>query len=276
MRIDKALVSRGLCPSRTRAQRLLEAGLVLLNGHVCTKPSQTVEDKDQISLHRAIREGHSSLTYVSRAAAKLMGAYEAFATQGLADPSGQLCLDIGASTGGFTQVLLEKGGKKVIALDVGHDQLDPLLAADPRVIPMNGVNFREVKPEDLPFLPSYAVSDVSFISLSFIIPPLAQIARAFLEHSQPGPDKNRQIFTAILLIKPQFEVGKGKLGKGGIVRSDSLRKAAVTKILSSAQDEGFEIRGLAPSPVEGSHGNQEYLMWITVDNMPDNQRKFNT
>lgn len=270
MRCDKALTERGLCRSRTRAQALIEEGRVRVNSELCMKPSFIVSSTDTIEIsplpsvrhHPAFMDGFDYSHYVSRGAAKLLSAYNAFGPEGLERPAGRKCLDIGASTGGFTQVLLDKGAQRVIALDVGHGQLDRRIAEDPRVFEMSGVNFRDTVPQDLPYLPDYAVSDVSFISLAFIIPPLQRIALAALK-------EGARAFTAILLIKPQFEVGRGNLGKGGIVTGSSLSRSAVDKVLGYARRSGFTVRGCVPSDITGLHGNREYLLWITVDNMRD-------
>lgn len=181
------LVASGLVESRAKAQRLIKAGHVRVDGETITKPSFMV------------KAGHSELAvdkgddYVSRGAYKLLGAFETFAGNGLTGPEGLECLDIGASTGGFTDVLLRGGAAKVVALDVGHGQLDPRIANDEHVIEMSGVNIREVEADDLPYRPAMIVSDVSFISLTYVIPVIARIAA-------PGAQ-------IVLLVKPQFEVG---------------------------------------------------------------------
>ncbi|WP_018143020.1 TlyA family RNA methyltransferase [Alloscardovia criceti] len=246
-RLDKELVSRGLAPTRSRAQQLIDSGAVLVNGSPeKAKASLTVSESDEIRVNADIR---SSGQYVSRGAIKLVEALEIFIPHGLPTPEGKNCLDVGASTGGFTQVLLQQGAQKVIALDVGHDQLDPLIEQDLRVIDASGVNIRDVNPADLEFAPDLVVSDVSFISLTYVIPVLAQIM----------PTDSH----AVLLIKPQFEVGRSKLGKGGIVTQDAYRQEAIDKVTQCAQDQGFTIREVTPSAITGTHGNQEYLLWIT-------------
>ena len=191
-RLDLALVDRGLAQTRTKASRLIRSGNVRVNGIIQTKPSLAVTSQDTLEADRGD-------DYVSRGAYKLVGAFDAFADCGLIEPKGMDCLDIGASTGGFTQVLLRRGAAHVIALDVGHGQLDPRIAADPRVIDMSGVNIRDITREDLAYTPFMIVSDVSFISLTYVIPVIARIAA-------PGAH-------IVLLIKPQFEVGRGNLGK---------------------------------------------------------------
>lgn len=241
-RLDVALVNRGLASSRTRARRLIEEGSVSVDGRVVTKASHTLPDGSDLSLH------HDGPTYVSRGAYKLLGAFEAFFPQGLTSPLGLRCLDIGASTGGFTQVLLEHGAFQVIALDVGHGQLDPALSGDPRITELNHTNIRDVTAESLGFRPQFVVSDVSFISLTYVLPIIADIVT-------PGAD-------CILLVKPQFEVGKGNLGKDGVVTDPQLRQEALTKVQNAARAVGMNIMGSTLSPIEGTHGNVEYLLWV--------------
>lgn len=240
-RCDMALVERGLASSRTRAQALIDAGSVLLNGAVVGKPSVKVTAEDDL---RVVNDDG----YVSRGAWKLVGAFDTF---DLPSVDGAPCLDIGASTGGFTQVLLQRGASQVIALDVGHGQLAPRVARDPRVIDMSGTNIRDVTADDLPYIPSWIVSDVSFISLTYVIPVIARILAP-----------SRQSATVILLIKPQFEVGKGNLGKNGIVHDPQLRRKAIDTVCECARQHGFVQRGLVPSPIEGTHGNEEFLLWL--------------
>lgn len=243
-RLDMMLVASGLVESRAKAQRLIKAGHVRVDGATVTKPSFMV------------KAGHSELAvdkgddYVSRGAYKLKGAFEAFADAGLTGPQGLECLDIGASTGGFTDVLLREGAAKVIALDVGHGQLDPRIAGDPRVIEMSGVNIREVEPDDLPFRPRMIVSDVSFISLTYVIPVIARIAA-------PGAD-------VVLLVKPQFEVGREGLGKNGIVEDASLRQRALDDVTDCARRCGLDVVATADSPIAGTHGNVEYLLYARM------------
>lgn len=246
-RLDKEIVARGLAPTRSRAQQLIDSGVVLVNGtSKKVKASMNVSDADVISLADNVR---SSGHYVSRGAIKLVHALELFIPQGLPRPQGMKCLDIGASTGGFTQVLLEEGASQVVALDVGHGQLDTLIATDKRVIEMSGTNIRSVKLEDLPFSPQLTVSDVSFISLTYVIPVISRITLTGAH--------------AVLLIKPQFEVGRAKLGKGAIVTREEYRVQAQDTVISCARENGFIVRGITPSAITGMHGNQEYLLWIT-------------
>ncbi|OZG50072.1 TlyA family RNA methyltransferase [Bombiscardovia coagulans] len=242
-RLDHELVERGLVDSRSRAAALIKQGAVQVNGEVCVKAARSIVATDSLEVDKGE-------DYVSRGAFKLLGAFSAFMPLGLSSPTGKHCLDIGASTGGFTDVLLRKGASEVIALDVGHDQLADRIQLDDRVRELSGVNIRQVQASDLPFLPDYVVSDVSFISLTYVIPVIAQVA-------QPGAD-------CVLLVKPQFEVGKGKLGHGGVVRQAQRRQEALRRVEECAIDNGFMIKGQAPSPITGSHGNEEYLLWLRL------------
>ena len=244
-RLDLLLVAAGLVGSRSKAQRLIKAGKVLVDGQIVTKPSYAVGG---LGLARiSVDKGDD---YVSRGAHKLVGAFERFAAHGLPAPRDMDCLDIGASTGGFCDVLLRRGARRVIALDVGHGQLDPRIAADPRIIEMSGVNIRDVVAEDLPFRPQMVVSDVSFISLTYVIPVIAQIAASGAH--------------VVLLVKPQFEVGRSGLDRHGVVTDPSLRKQALETVKQCAQTNGLTCVATAPSPIEGTHGNTEYLLYSTT------------
>lgn len=248
IRLDVELAARGLAASRTKARRLVEEGRVLVDGRTERRPSAPVSSAASLE----IRDGDD---YVSRGALKLVGAFEAFAPSGLRDPRNLDCLDVGASTGGFTQVLLRRGARRVVALDVGHGQLDPLLARDPRVVDMSGVNVRDLEPGDLPFRPALVVGDVSFISLLHVLP----VVRGVID----------DVGEAVLLIKPQFEVGRGRLGRHGVVRDPRLRRSAVAAVVAAAAEDGFEVVGVAPSPIEGMHGNVEYLLYLRVGRVAD-------
>ncbi|MBS6346208.1 TlyA family RNA methyltransferase [Alloscardovia omnicolens] len=246
-RLDKELVDRALAPTRNRAQQLIASGAVLVNGSADkVKASLSVSANDRIELSDTVR---SSGMYVSRGAIKLVDALDTFIPQGLPAPREKKCLDIGASTGGFTQVLLDKGAQQVIALDVGHGQLDPLIANDNRVIEMSGVNIRDVYLDDLEYSPRFIVSDVSFISLTYVIPVIERIT-----HSGAH---------AVVLVKPQFEVGPHKLGKGGIVTDTQYRQEAIETVQECAVNHHFTVRAITPSTITGTHGNQEYILWIT-------------
>lgn len=244
MRLDSALVQLGLVSSRNKAQRYIEQGLVYVNDTAITKRAYEVDLTDHIEVRS------TGTQYVSRGAYKLIGALDAFTPLGFPDIAGKNCLDIGASTGGFTQVLLERGVKQVIALDVGHDQLDPSLQSDPRVIECSGMNIRTTTREDMPFAAQIVVSDVSFISLTYVIPQLASLVS---EQAH-----------AILLIKPQFEVGRAALDKHGIVTSEQERARAVEQVCACAQNNGWIVEQTTESPITGIHGNTEYLLWLRL------------
>lgn len=243
VRLDIALVERGVTDSRSKAQRLIESGKVRVNGTVASKASLKVTAADTL-------DADLGDDYVSRGAYKLVGAFDMFSQTGLRSAEGLDCLDIGASTGGFCDVLLRNDAAQVIALDVGHGQLDPKIAHDDRIIEMSGVNIRDVYAEDLPYRPEMIVSDVSFISLTYVIPVIARIAAP-----------QAQI---VLLVKPQFEVGKGNLGKNGIVESQELREQALSSVVACAERNGLDVRATTVSPIEGTHGNIEYLLYAVM------------
>ncbi|WEV41397.1 TlyA family RNA methyltransferase [Bifidobacterium sp. ESL0682] len=243
MRLDAYMAAADLAHSRTQAQRLIHSDKVRVDGRLISKTSFNVADGTDVS----VDQGDD---YVSRGAYKLLGAFEQFASDGLPTPKGQYCLDIGASTGGFCDVLLRHGAEQVIALDVGHGQLDSRISSNPRIIEMSGVNIRDVQPEDLPYRPSFIVSDVSFISLTYVIPVVARIA------SKPSD--------IVLLVKPQFEVGKGHLGKNGVVEDSRLRQKALETVCNCAETNGLKVVSTCPSPIQGTHGNEEYLLYATL------------
>lgn len=243
-RLDAALAVRGLARSRTHAAKLIADGLVTVDGHPVVKPSTLVGESQLI-------EVASSDHYVSRAAHKLNAAFDGFDV----DPSGRLALDVGASTGGFTQVLIERGARRVIATDVGHGQLSPSIRADPRVVVVEGSNARYLTPEILAAqsgtdeVPSLVVADLSFISLTTVLPAL--VATVGL-----GAD-------FVVLVKPQFEVGRTGI-REGIVRSAALRDDAVMGVLWAAWDLGLPTAGILSSPIVGNSGNREYLAWLSA------------
>lgn len=239
LRLDVALVERGLARSRTRAADLIASGAVSIDGRPARKASLRVTPDEDLTV--AGDEDH----WVGRAAGKLVGGFAAFDLSA----DGVRCLDIGACTGGFTQVLLERGAAHVIALDVGHDQLAPELAADPRVEDRSGTTIRGLTPEDLGGPVDLAVGDLSFISLRLV---LAEVAGLLTDDGE-----------AVLLVKPQFEVGRGRLGRRGIVTSSDARREALETVLLRAHEVGLSVRGLAPSPVLGGEGNHEYLVHLT-------------
>ncbi|RKR74454.1 TlyA family RNA methyltransferase [Frondihabitans australicus] len=239
-----ALTARGLARSRTHAHRLLAEGLVTVDGRAQLKPSFAVRDSQAIEVAGLDH-------YVSRAAHKLVGALDAFDV----DPAGRGALDVGASTGGFTQVLLERRAAFVIALDVGHAQLAPAIRSDERVVAVEGVNARYLTRQQLSSFDDRAaavdlvVGDVSFISLSLILP-------ALVDSVGPGAD-------FVLLIKPQFEVGRQGV-REGIVRDAGLRADAVNSVLWAAHDLGLGTAGLIESPIVGTAGNREYCVHFSA------------
>lgn len=249
-RVDLALVARGLARSRTQAQALLHDGRVLVDGKVATKASTPVADEQELSIAPATDEAASAWItqgWVGRGAVKLDHALRRWAADGLR-VQGRRCLDVGASTGGFTQVLLDRGALHVVALDVGHGQLDPRLAADPRVTELSGTNVRDATRASIGSPAEVVVSDVSFISLLHVIPVLPRLCSDDAE--------------LVLLVKPQFEVGREGLGAGGVVRSAAARERALAAVTRSAQEHGFAVLGLDRSPVTGESGNVEYLLWL--------------
>ncbi|MFU0573722.1 TlyA family RNA methyltransferase [Gardnerella sp. DNF01192] len=249
-RLDCALVNRGLAESRTTAQRLIRAGVVNVDNRNITKSSFLVNDSHTITIDES-KNTQSCIRYVSRGALKLEGAFEAFSKNGLTTSKSTKALDIGASTGGFCDVLLQRGVNSVIALDVGHGQLHPKIANNSHVIEMSGVNIRDVYEENLPYKPNLIVSDVSFISLTLVIPVISRIAQLHAD--------------IVLLVKPQFEVGKGNLGKGGIVTDETLRIKALETIKSCANQNGLKVISSCESPIEGTHGNTEYLLYARYE-----------
>lgn len=235
-RIDKLLVDRGLAESRTRAQAMVMAGIVLVNEQRVEKPSQQFASDTSIR----IKGGDDPTSrYVGRGGLKLEAALREFQI----DVSGFVCLDVGASTGGFTDCLLQHGAKKVVAIDVGHNQIDWRLRNDPRVEVREGVNARYLQPEDFGETFDLAVMDVSFISATKVLPAIVPLVH--------GP--------IITLIKPQFEVGRGEVGGGGIVRDAGKRARAVEDVNHAARELGLEVKGVIQSPIEGAEGNVEFL-----------------
>jgi 23S rRNA (cytidine1920-2'-O)/16S rRNA (cytidine1409-2'-O)-methyltransferase len=250
-RLDLALVARGLADSRSRARDLVLRGRVTVDGKPAAKPSATVAAGAALAL-TADAPG-----YVSRAAEKLVAGLAAFGF----DPAGRFALDLGASTGGFTEVLLARGARAVVAVDVGHGQLHPRIAADPRVTAIEGLNARALTADDVreggaPAAPEAIVADLSFISLKLALPPALGLAA-------PGA-------WGVFLVKPQFEVGRDGVGKGGIVRDPALAEAAAQDLAAWLGDQpGWRVAGLVPSPIEGGDGNREFLLGATrTDDTP--------
>lgn len=238
-RIDRLLVERGLAETRARAQALVMAGEVLVGDHRVDKPGQLVDPDLPIRLKG---EG---LRYVSRGALKLEAALDAFGI----NPSGWRCVDLGASTGGFTDLLLQRGAAEVWAVDVGWGQLHEKLRQDPRVHSYERMNARHVSLEaletDRPF--DLAVMDLSFISLTLVLPAAIPLVR-------PGG-------CLVMLVKPQFEVGPHEVGKGGVVRDPALRRQAIEKVAACCRELGLEVVGAVDSPVHGPAGNVEALLY---------------
>lgn len=239
-RLDVHLVEQGLARSRGQARDLVDAGAVTIDGRVARKVSAAVPAGADVRVASV-----DASRWVGRAALKLVAATDLFPEFTAAIP-GARCLDVGASTGGFTQVLLEHGARHVVALDVGHDQLAPAVRDDPRVEERSGVNIRDVGPGDLEPV-DILVGDLSFISLTLV----ADILRGLLAESGQG----------VLLVKPQFEVGRSGLGKSGVVRSAAARREAIVTVVERLRDAGLRPSGLAASPTPGSTGNLEYLFW---------------
>jgi 23S rRNA (cytidine1920-2'-O)/16S rRNA (cytidine1409-2'-O)-methyltransferase len=236
-RLDLALVSRGFVESRSRARQLIEAGDVMVDGVTVTKAAAKVSPEQILTL------AETAHRWASRAALKLVRALDLFAI----DPAGEICLDIGASTGGFTDVLLDRGARRVHAVDVGHGQLIPRLRDDSRVVVYEHLNVRDLTPEMIGEPVGLIVSDVSFISLKLALP-------AALACAGDGA-------VLVALVKPQFEVGRAKVGRGGIVRDERTRRDALEEISGwLEQSAGWQVCGATDSPISGTDGNQEYLI----------------
>jgi 23S rRNA (cytidine1920-2'-O)/16S rRNA (cytidine1409-2'-O)-methyltransferase len=239
-RLDKVLVDRGLAPSRERAQALIMSNAVLVDGRPVTKPGTQIAAGAEVILRV---EDHP---YVSRGALKLVQGLDAFAI----DPTGLVALDIGASTGGFTDVLLRRGAARVYAIDVGYGQLAWSIRQDPKVVVIERTNVRAM---DLALVPEpcdLAVIDVSFISLTLVLPRVGELLR-------PPPGK-----PIVALVKPQFEVGRELVGGGGVVRDEAARLGAIDKVRTWAEAHGFDASGHVESPITGPAGNVEYLLLL--------------
>lgn len=247
-RLDAELVRRGLAPSRERAAGLIASGRVHVGGRPAEKAATQVESGAAI----VVRTDETGPEYVSRGGHKLAGALAAFT--GLT-VSGRVCLDAGASTGGFTDVLLRAGASRVVAVDVGYGQLAWKLREDPRVTVRERTNIRDLTPDDIGEpLPGLTVGDLSFISLTLVLPALVRCTRPEADH--------------VLMVKPQFEVGKGRVGAGGVVRDPELRAEAVRKVADAAAALGLGARGVVASPLPGPSGNVEYFLWLAAGAAP--------
>ncbi len=236
MRLDEALVARGLSPSRARARDSVKRGCVTVDGKPALKPALPVNGNADIEIV------DPAGSYVSRAALKLAAALDAFGI----DPAGRVCLDLGASTGGFTQLLLERGAARVYAVDVGHGQLVPALRDDLRVVSLEGLNARDLSSAHVPEAPSLIVADVSFISLRLVLPPALGLAA-------PGAG-------LAVLVKPQFELGRDALDKAGLVKDKEAADRLPDEMLDWLAGHGWRPLGRATSPVKGGSGNTEYLI----------------
>jgi len=242
-RIDQLLVERGLAESRQKAQALLLAGDILVGQQKVEKAGQLVDPEAEIRvLHQ--------LPFASRAGAKLQSALDQFHIS----VKDRVCADLGASTGGFTDCLLQNGAREVHAFDVGKGQLAWKLRSDPRVIVRDECNVRNLTAADLPEILTFVSMDLSFISVTKVLPSLKE---SFLLKSENCLD-------VVVLVKPQFEVGKGELGKGGIVRDSAKRAEALAGVEESASHAGYKVIGAVPSPLPGTKGNREFLLYLQV------------
>jgi len=243
LRLDAELVRRGLAPSRERAAQLIADGRVRVSGTTATKAATGVTTDVAI----VVTEGEHGPDYVSRGAHKLAGALAVFGPAGL-EVAGRRCLDAGASTGGFTDVLLRAGAAEVVAVDVGYGQLDWSLRQDPRVVVHDRQNVRALTPDIIGGPVDLVVGDLSFISLALVLDALLGVTR---------PDGD-----LALMVKPQFEVGKDRVGKGGVVRDPALRAETVLAVATAAAERGWGTRGVTVSPLPGPSGNVEFFLWL--------------
>lgn len=239
-RLDQELVVRGLARSRTHAGKLIAAGRVGVDGQAAIRASKVVSGGNLITVSEPEADD-----YVSRAGHKLAGALDVF---NHVEVAGRRCLDAGASTGGFTDVLLRRNAERVVAVDVGHGQLVGELRADPRVEVHEGLNVRHLAPETIGGTVDLVVADLSFISLRLVVAALAAATR-------PGGD-------LVLMVKPQFEVGREHLGRTGVVTNPDLRRSAVAGVVRAATGAGLQLAGLARSPLPGQDGNVEFFLWL--------------
>ncbi|WP_328647242.1 TlyA family RNA methyltransferase [Amycolatopsis sp. NBC_00348] len=248
-RLDAELVRRGLARSREQASALITGGKVTVRGMVASKPATGVETDAPIVVKDEDDPG-----WASRGAHKLLGALEAFGPLGL-DVEGKRCLDAGASTGGFTDVLLRGGAATVIAADVGRGLLDWRIRTDERVVVLDRTNVRNLTPDTLGGPVDLVVGDLSFISLKLVLPALVECVRE-------GAD-------LVPMVKPQFEVGKDRLGSGGVVRDPELRAESVLNVLDEAAKLGLSLRGVTASPLPGPSGNVEYFVWLRKEHVAE-------
>jgi 23S rRNA (cytidine1920-2'-O)/16S rRNA (cytidine1409-2'-O)-methyltransferase len=237
MRLDQLLVERGCAASREQARRLIMSGAVRVADRVIDKPGHRTAADAAVELAGALR-------YVSRGGTKLEGALTAFGVP----VAGRVAMDVGASTGGFTDCLLQRGATRVYAVDVGYGQLAWSLRQDPRVVVIERTNIRTMTPAAVPERVNLVTGDLSFISLRLVLPAL----RTWLAD---GAD-------LLVLVKPQFEVGRGQVGRGGVVRDQALRESAVREVAAAAEQAGYRVKASVPSVLPGPKGNQEYFLWL--------------
>lgn len=238
MRLDAEIVSRGILPSRERAKEKIKNKDILVNGKICVKPSAEVTDTDVIEFTG------EKLKYVGRGGLKLERAVDFFGI----DLKGLVCLDVGASSGGFTDCMLQRGAGLVYAVEVGHGQLAEKLLSDSRVVSMERTDIRNLDEKAFEKQPEFVCADVSFISLKLIIPYIYRLVSDNCE--------------CVFLIKPQFEAGRSNIGKNGIVKSSKVHVNVINDIINFCTEIGFCIKGLCPSPVKGGSGNIEYLLYV--------------
>lgn len=238
-RLDVALTEQGLVKSRAQAKGMIMAREVMINGEIVDRAGAAVQEADVLSLV-------SVMPWVSRGGYKLSGAIEAFAI----DPTGRICADVGSCTGGFTDVLLQAGAPKIYSIDVGYGQLDWKLRQDDRVVVMERTNARYIEELDDPI--SLVAIDVSFISLKIIL-------KAVAKWLDPSPNASPEV---VALIKPQFEASRKQVGKGGVIRDDEVRRDVVLNVLTWMEENGWAIRGLTRSQIQGADGNIEFLVWL--------------
>ncbi len=264
IRLDRLLVERGLAPTRERAQALILAGRVLVHEQKSDKPGHSIDADAPIRLLG------SDLGYVSRGGLKLEAALKHWSIS----LAGRFCLDIGASTGGFTDCMLQHGAARVLAIDTGYGQIAQSLRDDPRVILMERTNARLLNPGDLPSGISFFAMDVSFISATLVLPAaltalqsrfvsghdLSRAANAADEHRALAPDGNSPQLRAVILVKPQFEAGREHVGKGGIVRDPAAHQLAIDRVRSCVENLGAQDLDVIPSPITGAEGNREFLL----------------
>jgi 23S rRNA (cytidine1920-2'-O)/16S rRNA (cytidine1409-2'-O)-methyltransferase len=241
IRLDRLLVERGLAPTRERAQAMILAGLVTVGGRRAEKAGAPVTADAEVEV------AGPPHPYVSRGGLKLAAALDHFAI----DPSGRVCLDVGASTGGFTDCLLQRGAARVYAVDVGYGQLDAKLRNDPRVVLRERVNARALSEADVPEAVELAAVDVSFISLRLVLPPIVRL----LASGAP----------LVVLVKPQFEAGRGEVPRGGVVKSEATRRRVVAEVEEAGRGLGLAVLGSIPSPIRGARGNEEFLLGFRVN-----------